>query len=194
MEKLGHVILNGDKKVMFSAPHAVEQTRNDAIKYAEPDTGEIAKCLNALGYPVIIKTENMHDDANYDINCAYKNQLSDYIKQHNIIALIDLHELSPKREQLICLGTGGEDCPNLLGNHEKETQLKDHFKKYFDVVTINDPFSAKGEGTISRYISLNLNIPCVQIEMNSKLFIDNMVSPQQMADIMAKATHIMENK
>ena len=46
MGKIGHIILNGDKKVMFSAPHAVEQTRDGKIKYAEQDTGEIARFVN----------------------------------------------------------------------------------------------------------------------------------------------------
>ena len=114
MGKIGHIILNGDKKVMFSAPHAVEQTRDGKIKYAEQDTGEIARFVNKLGYPCIIKTENLNDDANYDLNCKYKSDLQKYIKDNNIVALIDLHELSPLREQLICLGTGGEDDINLL--------------------------------------------------------------------------------
>lgn len=42
------ILLNGNKKVMFSAPHSVEKTRDGKIKFSEPDTGEIAKELNLL--------------------------------------------------------------------------------------------------------------------------------------------------
>lgn len=34
----GFNIINGKGKVMLSAPHAVEQTRDDKIKLAEPET------------------------------------------------------------------------------------------------------------------------------------------------------------
>lgn len=194
MEKIGHIILNGDKKVMFSAPHAVEQTRDGKIKYAEQDTGEIARFVNKLGYPCIIKTENLNDDANYDLNCKYKSDLQKYIKDNNIVALIDLHELSPLREQLICLGTGGEDDINLLGDNKKALALKEYFEKYFKVVELNNPFSAKGEVTIARYTSNFSKIPCVQIEMNCKLFVDNMITAEDMAKVMAGATEIMGAK
>ena len=53
--------------VMISAPHAVEQTRNGRIKCAESQTGALAKMLHEqLHCPIIYKTKNMGDDANYD--------------------------------------------------------------------------------------------------------------------------------
>lgn len=190
----GHIILNGNKKVMFSAPHAVEQTRENRIKFAEPDTGNLAQLLNSLGYPCIIKTKNMNDDANFDINCAYKQDLVRFINNNNISALIDLHEMAPTREQLICLGSGGETCLNLLGNHKKEQALREYFNAFFNNISINIPFEAKGDGTIARFISKTCKIPCIQIEMNCKLFMDNIINSQDMCKILDKCTKIMEKE
>lgn len=190
---IGHIILNGDKKIMFSAPHAVEQTRDGKIKFAEKETGEIAIALNKLGYPCIVKTQNIGDDANFDLNSQYKRDLVKYIRENNILALIDLHQLSPMREQLICLGTGGEDCLNLLGSHDKAKKIQRHFAKFFHNVSLNEPFAAKGDGTISRYISKNCKIPCIQVEINSKLFLEKIISVENIAIIFDNATCLMED-
>ncbi len=189
----GHIILNGCKKIMFSAPHAVEQTRDGKIKFAEKETAEIALKLNSLGYPCIIKTKNVNDDANFDLVSDYKNDLVEFIKENKIQGIIDLHQLSPLREQLICLGTGGEECLNLLGSHDKEKKLQEHFKTFFNNVSVNNPFAAKGDGTISRYISNKCHVPCVQVEINSKLFLENNVSIEEIVKILDKSTYILEN-
>lgn len=189
--EVGHIILKGNNKVMFSAPHAVEQTRDGKIKFAEKETGDIAKELNKMGFSCIIKTKNVGDDANYDLNSAYKNDLLNFIKQNKIEALIDLHQLSPMREQMICIGAGGDEYLNLQGSYNKAKTIQQHFAKFFKNVTINEPFAAKGEGTIARYVSKNCNIPCVQIEINSQLFLQNGVSIEDMAKIFNELACIM---
>lgn len=188
------IILNGNKKIMFSAPHSVEQTRDGKIKFSEPETGEIAKELNLLGFPCIIKTKNNNDDANFDEFSLYRNELISYIKENKIIALIDLHEMASYREQNICLGTGGEECLNLLGDHIKEQKLQEYFSSYFKNVTINKPFGAKYPFTVSRYISQNCNIPCVQVEINCKLFVNKLTTLKEIAKIFEGATNILVEK
>lgn len=190
--KKGHIILNGNKKVMFSAPHAVEQTRDGKIKYAEPDTAVVAMAMNELGYPCIIKTENLNDDANFDLECDYKKELVSFVKENNIKALIDLHELSSFRQQDICLGTGGDDNKNLLGSERLIESFVDIFSKDFKNVSVNIPFAAKGDGTISCYISNKCNLPCVQIEMNSSIFMKNKIDIKQMANLLDKVANEME--
>ena len=146
-----------------------------------------------MGYPCIVKTQNIGDDANFDLDSQYKCDLVKFIRENNIHALIDLHQLSPMREQIICLGTGGEDCLNLLGMHNKAKKIQQYFAKFFNNVSINEPFAAKGDGTIARYISKNCNIPCVQVEINSKLFLQGIISIEDITTIFDKATYLMED-
>ena len=86
----------GNKKILISAPHAVDQTRNNAIKFAEKETAVIAKALNKLGYPTIIKTKNLNNDANYDLetDSTYKQKLLKFCKENDIVFVLDLHQLS----------------------------------------------------------------------------------------------------
>ena len=88
----------GNKNVIFSCPHAVNQTRKGKIKLADINTGPLGIALNNLGYPVLIKTKNLNDDANYDLKSEYKKFLSTKIKENGYKFCIDLHGLSAKRE------------------------------------------------------------------------------------------------
>ncbi len=55
-------IFPGKGRVMVSAPHSVEQTRNQALKFGEYQTGVIARILHDLLHcPVIYKTRNCND-------------------------------------------------------------------------------------------------------------------------------------
>ena len=71
--------------VMFSCPHAVSQLREGKEKLADIHTGPLGKALNKLGYTVLIKTNNLNDDANYDLKSDYKDFLVKYIKNETII-------------------------------------------------------------------------------------------------------------
>lgn len=63
-------------KVLLSCPHAVSQLRQGRLKSAEKETGIIGLLLNELyGYPLIVKTSNQDDDANYDPSSDYKDNL-----------------------------------------------------------------------------------------------------------------------
>lgn len=158
--------LNGLKRILISCPHSVEQLREGRIKFSEPQTAIIALYLNNLGYPCFIKTTNENDDANYDKDSIYKNELVDFCKQNDIQFVIDLHQLKKERPMQICLCTGGENNKNLCGKLnflELFFSLKDKY-----ILTINDPFSAHGENTVSSFLAKN-NIPSLQIEINSGL-------------------------
>ena len=74
----------GNKNVIFSCPHAVSQIRNGKLKIADSDTGPLGLALNHLGYPVLIKTKNCNDDANYNLISSYKKFLKKLVKQNGI--------------------------------------------------------------------------------------------------------------
>ncbi len=159
-------LLEGEGVVIVSAPHSVEQTRNNQIKYAEPQTGVLAKMLHdVLNCPVIYKTRNCGDDANFDENSSYKQALLEYIKNNNIAFLIDLHQLSPTRDVKINIGTGR--LKNISKFEFINLALKVFSQRNIGLIQIDEPFDATYPFTISSYISSACNISCLQIEMNS---------------------------
>lgn len=161
-------ILEGQGSVIVSAPHSVEQTRDGKIKFAEPQTGVLARLLHdELNCPVIYKTKNCKDDANYDEYSSYKDALSSYIEKSNIKFLIDLHQLSPKRAVNIDFGTSNFkninslECLNII--------LGEFTIQNLGLIQIDTPFDASYPYTISSYIHNKCKIQSIQIEMNSKL-------------------------
>ena len=164
----GFEILDGTKKIMISAPHAVDQTREGKIKYAEKETAVIAKRLNELGYPAIIKTENVNDDANYDLDCPYKQELLKFCHNNNIVFVLDLHQLASTREMDFCLGTGDETNRNLLTHANIASLTQKLAQEEGFTMTINTPFAASSPRTMAGFAS-SQNIPAMQLEINSKL-------------------------
>lgn len=165
-------ILNGDLPIMISAAHAVEQTRYGKIKYSEPDSGIIALALHdELGCPAIIKTTNLNDDANFDETHPYRDCLKQYVKDNGILCVIDLHQLAPTRKIAIDIGTGFGW--NTAGSTAMKNAVIDCFAKHFDrnLIGVDHIFAASMPYTVSADISKACDIPCLQIEMNSRLFI-----------------------
>ena len=161
-------LLAGKGKIIVSAPHSVEQTRQGKKKYAEPQTGALAKMLHEkLGLPVIYKTKNCGDDANFDAVSPYKDALVEYVKNNKIEFMLDLHQLAPTRDVMIDIGTGK------MKNVKNEVFVKvayDVFEKYdLGKIEIDTPFDASYPYTLSAYVSRNCDISCLQIEMNSKI-------------------------
>ncbi len=159
-------LLEGSGPVMISAPHSVSQTRNNQVKYAEPQTGALAKALHdELHCPVIYKRKNCGDDANYDENCAYKQALCAYIKKNNIALLLDLHQLAPTRTVKINIGTG--KYKNVFNKQFVDMAVQAFEKQNVGKIAIDKPFGASYPFTVSSYVSSVCNISCLQIEINS---------------------------
>lgn len=161
-------LLAGKGKIIVSAPHSVEQTRQGKKKYAEPQTGAIAKLLHDnLGIPVIYKTKNCGDDANFDEASPYKDALVDYIKENKIEFMLDLHQLAPTRDVMIDIGTG--KYKNVKDESIVQSAYKVFEKYNLGRIEIDTPFDASYPYTMSSYVSRKCNISCLQIEMNSKI-------------------------
>ncbi len=161
-------ILHGTGAVMISAPHSVEQTRNGRIKSAEPQTGVLAKMLHEnLGCPVIYKTKNCKDDANFDEVSPYKQTLAEYVKQNGIRFLLDLHLLAVTRDVAINIGTG--KYKNISRAEYVDAAVKAFETQGFCSILIDTPFAASRPHTVSSHISAACGISCLQIEINSSL-------------------------
>lgn len=170
--KLGRknfVIRKGEGCVMVSAPHSAEQFRNGRKKYGEYLTGVLVNMIaDDVGCPVIYKEKNCRDDANYDEKCRYKKALAKYVKRNGVRFLIDLHQMSPERDEMIDIGTGYGK--NIEARPSFAEEIKACFEGAgFDRVTIDVPFASVHPFTVSSFISRECGIPCIQIEFNTRL-------------------------
>lgn len=160
----------GSGVVMFSAPHSVEQTRMGKIKPAERFTGVLCKMLNEAGFPVIYKTANCGDDANFDMQSPYKTALCHYVKTHGVKMVVDLHQLAPARKVAINLGTANfrntydVTCAEMVQNLFVEADVGE--------VRIDYPFKGSKPYTVSSFVRNACGIQTIQIEINSRLMVD----------------------
>jgi hypothetical protein len=165
-------LLEGCGSVIVSAPHSVEQIRNGKIKFAEYQTGAITRILHEkIGCPVIYKTKNCNDDANYDDKSDYRDFLIQYIKKNDIKLLMDLHQMAPRREMNIDIGTGRGK--NILQRYDLLEKIITFFNNNgVKNIMVDEIFDATYKNTVSAHVSSSCSIPCFQIEINSKLVSD----------------------
>ncbi len=168
-KKKSFVILDGEGKIMFSTPHAVKQVRLGREKFAEPNTLALALAVRQkVNVPLISKTACMNDDANFDLLCPYRHELKEYIQEHKIKYLIDIHSLAEKREQDINLGV------NFGMNIAPDEAMFDFIHKEFSEkgfkVFVDQPFNG-GARTIASFISKECKIWTMQLEINCKFLL-----------------------
>lgn len=89
------VVINGNEKIILSAPHSVLHMRENSIRPRETKTGVIVKFLAKRSNTYCIyKRYNEYNDANWDKEYEYKNKLKEIIDKNNIKALIDIHGMA----------------------------------------------------------------------------------------------------
>lgn len=163
-------LLEGEGRVMFSAPHAVVQTRNGRVKFAERYTGMLCLLIHRHGgFPCLYKTRHLHDDANHDPFSEYRDVLCRYARAHGIRYVLDLHQLKPERPMALCVGTGYGG--NLLGDTRALPALISAFQaRNISPITVDDPFAAAGEHTVSATVA-RCGVTALQLELNTRLFV-----------------------
>ncbi len=159
----------GSGPVMISAPHSVEQTRAGRIKYGEYHTGVLARMLHdETGCHIIYKSHNKHDDANFDRTSPYRDALIDFVKQNGVRLVIDLHQMSAQRSELIEIGTG--EGKNVAADPAAVDELIGCFQKRgFEKIVMDGNFPATYQNTVSASVSRECGIACIQIEFNTRL-------------------------
>lgn len=158
-------IISGVGSTMLSAPHSVKQRRDGREKLPDYFTGEIALEVSfRTGVPLIIKTSNKNDDANYDFNCRYKQELLNYIRQNNIKYLVDLHGISNR------YGVDIDICTNTYMNVHNDENLVEEVRaillKKFEIVSVDNLFAASRDGVVSKYVSEHSNVKAIQLELS----------------------------
>jgi len=164
--------LPGYGSVLFSAPHAVLQTRNGVIKQAERYTGMLCRLLNQRYHlPCIYKSRHLKDDANHDAHSAYRDEVARIIKTCGIRCVLDLHQIAPSRPMALCIGTGhGKHLQQMPQAAETVTNA---FLSYaLSPVTLDDPFSASAPHTVSASAAA-CGVTALQLEINTALLLEN---------------------
>lgn len=184
--ELGYRIENGKGKVILVAPHSVSQLREGRIKVGEYRTGLIVKELRKFtNCPIMYKTKNLNDDANYDSNCKFKKGLSKYIKENDIKSIIHFHISADTREHDIDIGTG--KGKNLIGREDLLKLMINKLKETYEDVRVDDIFAALGNNNISA-VGRELNIPSFQIEVTWR----NISTYEKTEILINKFTEIIE--
>lgn len=162
-------LLSGAGGVMLSAPHAALQTRHGRIKCAERFTGMLCRMAHArTGCPVIYKTRHLQDDANHDPQSDYRDALCRHIRETGVTLLLDLHQLAPERPMALCIGTGRGR--HLCGREGLTQQIAAAFlARGFAPITVDEPFTALSEYTVSHTVAASCGIPALQLELNTAL-------------------------
>ena len=163
--KKDFAVLKGENNTLISAPHAVSQVRLGKNKVAEIGSLVVALFLQKETNSFLIaKTKNNFDDANFDIDCAYKLKILDMIRDLKTKYLFDIHGLGADKGVDINLGTGFEK--NTQTNPKLLQKLIKDLKSNGFSVSIDNPFMA-GPRTIAGYSKDNApDIWSIQIEIN----------------------------
>ena len=160
-----HVVLNGNNKILISAPHGVSQVRLGKFKFSEIGSLSTALYLfNNTKSFFIAKTKNNNDDANFDEISSYKKSIENLIKTNKIKYIIDFHGLSSKRDCDINLGTRlGQ---NIKTNENLLLDLYNSLNSNGFKTQIDMPFMATKNTISSSMVDKFPNLWAVQIEIN----------------------------
>ena len=157
-----YIIKKGRIPILFTAPHAMKQVREDGtIKAGEPYTKAIALYLNKyFDVNCMIKTKDTGLDANRDNRDEFKIELLRFIKDNNIKLVIDLHGSDKDRDFDIEFGT----LNNLSADYSTIKELEEAFiENGISNIKHNDPFTG---GAITQYIYTLKDVEVIQLEIN----------------------------
>ena len=187
--KPGFVIVPGTIPLIVSAPHAINQFREGQTKWADKYTGSIALLLHDLtGCHLIYSSGYTGGDPNFDdtTSSPYQKALIDYVKEHNIPVLIDLHGASSSRPYSVEMGTApvrdsdnnivGNENPSLKGHLFISKLLRLSFEYTFRNLETDAPkdvwqntiFDAGSQNTVTKSVSCNSETASIQLEINGQ--------------------------
>ena len=159
-------------RLLISAPHSVKQRRCGKVKPHEFYTGAIAERLaSELQCACITKgslSSNTEDDANYQMQCEYKDTVSRYVEENSTIKLfVDIHGLSSgRKDTVIDICTNNER--NILCNGS-DNRLIEVLKTHGfpeSMIGLNRYYDASPVHTMSRWLCDTYCIPAIELEIS----------------------------
>lgn len=170
-------IIDG-KGIVFSAPHNVEQIRDEKPKRAEKGTGELAFGLaRHVGGAALRTVDRQSGDPNWDIGSPYVGRAHELSGGRPIV---DLHMMRPRGVE-ICVGLG----PLAALADGLWQPLVDEAVKAGLRVSVNWPFGASSRTITGQ--SQQAGIPAVQVELTWDCFDPNHAATARAWSAMARA-------
>jgi hypothetical protein len=160
-------IIHWNIPIIFSAPHAVPQTREWQIKLCDEFTWEIVRelCTKTWTYGVV-RTENRDDDPNFYnmwLSLGFKEEIINLIKNNDIKYWFDIHGC--KDDLWLSIDIGTNYWKNINQNLDFLMNVQKKLSNDFWRVTIDEMFYADKKENVSTYISNETKIPYVQLEI-----------------------------
>ena len=177
--------LPGTIPILLSAPHSASHWRNGRLKKEEGFTAAIVRYVAAHTSAHAFYTHYQSEkDPNWHQEAPYKSALEDVLRQHQIQFVLDIHGMSNRHKIGLALGTiNGRSCPSFYERQIIHTLIAHGFvqttsaqARQLDELewhrfVVNHPRFTGGviSHTITRFISQNVGIPAVQLELCTRL-------------------------
>ncbi|ASA25191.1 N-formylglutamate amidohydrolase [Paenibacillus donghaensis] len=161
-----YTLIEGSVPVLLSAPHAINQYREGAIKPADMFTGALLLCVQKLTRCHAIYSSSFSlEDPNYILGGEYKAALAGLIQAHSIPYVIDIHGAAESRDFDVDLGT-------LHGASIQQQEVNRIVQLFHTngirMVEQNHTFAASHPGTITSFCSRELQVQSIQMEINRR--------------------------
>lgn len=173
-------VLSGMTNVLLSAPHSVNQIRNEDIRDAEKYTGGLVRYLSNTTSSYAIFQMFTNSDPNYDNKHDYKDATINLVLQNDIRLLIDVH--SSLKQRPYDVNVAINNGINIQDNFEIIEKFKFLGLKHDIYVDVDNIFKAEKPQYISNIVARETNIPCIELEINEH-FLDPVGNPQKFAKL-----------
>ena len=167
-------IEEGDVPVVISAPHAVSQLREGAVKPSDDFTGAIALVAAELaGCCSMVASRYDACDPNWDPleSCRYKQALVELVRRRGIVAVVDVHGVPSASPFAIEVGSADGDTVRAMPGADDlacallSEKLAPFLEKQGKSVALNHVHAARGLNTVSNTIARECGIAALQLEL-----------------------------
>jgi gamma-glutamylcyclotransferase (GGCT)/AIG2-like uncharacterized protein YtfP len=165
----GLTFLRGEIPFLVMAPHATGHLRMGKLKYQEEYTGALSVILHTLtgSYSLYTHWASSVDPNFYD-NAPFKSKLLKVVRKFGIRFVFDLHGTRSGLCEDLYPGVGN-DREFLFGDDFYLYKLQESAESNGLILGGLYHFPASVQMTVTKFVSRNLGIPAMQIEISERL-------------------------
>lgn len=167
-EGKNYQVFIGEVPILVSAPHAVCQLREGAVKDRDGMTGGIVEYLcEELGVFGIVRCWEAGDDPNYaedEWSAAYREEIVRLVREYGIKWVFDIHGCLDKHGFDMDIGVNGGK--NVGCDMAMVESLAENWRQQDLDVRIDGKFVAKWPQAVSNYVHRETGVNCLQLELS----------------------------